>query len=406
MNTHPAGEQPPHYTDRDHNPLPAAGQRKLNNWQIWALAGATIPMIAVGIGGGIGTFHNAKTQLGSSETALGMLAAGEGATLIAAIVMIAVTMLGQAAPLIARAALWIVPVAASVMGLVIAPRLREAVIYALTPLAMTAAAEGASFVARRIVTYTSNTDTEAQRRNAELMRRIAFHQAQAQRHPDPKVRKRSELKAWKLMRKVGSGDAELGSGLIGVQRDRLTQGADAALQGMLAGPGESMLAAHREPLALETVSPAQPEDEASHGPAESAHALGETAPMGMSRPSHPATATETASPVLVDSRPGLHPADQQVSREPVLIPAEPPLTKAPRLTADTTNVEPTEPTDEPEPTLDEREQQITVLAQRLRAGEPLTKSSAAQLLGVSEATAGRRLKVARDRITDGTGMYL
>ena len=130
----------------DHTP----GQRKLTRGQIVAFTAATLPMIAVGVGGGIGTYNNAKTQLGSGETALGMLAAGEGATLVAAIVMIAVTMLGQAAPRTARAALWLVPLAAAVMGLVIAPAFREAVIYALTPLAMTAAAEGASFVARRI----------------------------------------------------------------------------------------------------------------------------------------------------------------------------------------------------------------------------------------------------------------
>ena len=386
------------------------GQRKLTRGQIVAFTAATLPMIAVGVGGGIGTYANAKTQLDSGKTALGMLAAGEGATLIAAIVMIAVTMLGQAAPRTARAALWLFPIAASVMGLVIAPAFREAVIYALTPLAMTAAAEGASFVARRIVAYTSRTDTEAQRRNAELMRRIAFHQAQSQRHPDPKVRKASELKAWRLMRKVGSGDAELGSGLIGVQRDRLTQGADAALQGMLAGGGEPVLAAHREPLALETTAPAQDLHDSAHGPVETAHTLGETAPTSVSLTSQQGTVVEPTAPTLVEHRPTLHPADQQVSREPVLIPAEPPLTKAPRLNdAQTTAApahRPAEPDDEREPTVDEKEQQITVLAQRLRAGEQLTKSTAAQLLGVSPATAGRRLKVARDRIGEGTGLYL
>lgn len=377
--------------------------RKLNRGQITAFTVATLPMIAVGVGGGIGTYANAKTQLGNGQTALGMLAAGEGATLIAAIVMIAVTMLGQAAPLIARAALWVFPIAASVMGLVIAPDIRKAVIYGLTPLAMTAAAEGASFVARRIVAYTSRTDTEAQRRNAELMRRIAFLQAQAQRHPDPKVRKRSELKSWRLMKKVGSGDAELGSELIGVQRDRLTRGADAALKGMLAGHREPVLAAHGEPLALAAAAPAEP-------PRETTHALGETAPGGGSRPAHPGPATEPAAPLLGDPRPILHPADQQVSREPVLIPADPNLSKAPRLDTLTPATESTEPTgetaDEPETPIDEKEQQITTLAQRLRAGESLTKSTAAQLLGVSPATAGRRLKEARDRITEGTGMYL
>ncbi|MFB7398272.1 conjugal transfer protein [Streptomyces sp. NPDC056191] len=383
----------------DHTPE----QRKLTRGQIVAFTAATLPMTAVGVGGGIGTYANAKTQLGSGKTALGMLAAGEGATLIVAIVMIAVTMLGQAAPRTARAALWMFPIAASVMGLVIAPAFREAVIYALTPLAMTAAAEGASFVARRIVAYTSRTDTEAQRRNAELMRRIAFLQAQAQRHPDPKVRKQSELKAWKLMRKVGSGDSELGSGLIGVQRDRLTEGADAALQGMLAGSREPVLAAQCRPLVLEPSALAHEQHETAQHP-------GETIPSAVSLPARPATAPEPNDHVLVTTRTILHPADQPVSREPVLSPAEPPLTKAPRLNTTAPTTETREPQPEPagesEPTADEKEQQITVLAQRLRAGEPLTKTTAAHLLGVSPATAGRRLKDARDRITDGTGMYL
>ncbi len=54
---------------------------------------------------------------------------------------------------------------------------------------------------------------------------------------------------------------------------------------------------------------------------------------------------------------------------------------------------------------DEIEQQITTLAQRLRGGERLTKTTAAQALGVSPATAGRRLKEAKSRIGDGTGFY-
>lgn len=107
-------------------------------------------------------------------------------------------------------------------------------------------------------------------------------------------------------------------------------------------------------------------------------------------------------PVLADPvKPLVAPADQQVSREPVLSPAEPLLVSRP---------EPSEPS--PEPTSepgssgdDEIEQQITTLAHRLRSGERLTKTTAAHLLGVSPATAGRRLKDARDRIGDGTGFY-
>jgi hypothetical protein len=98
-------------------------------------------------------------------------------------------------------------------------------------------------------------------------------------------------------------------------------------------------------------------------------------------------------------RPALPTApDLHGSREPVLSPAEPHLVS---------RAEPSpEPDREPaEPEADEQEQQITELATRLRQGERLTKTTAAQLLGVSPATAGRRLKEAKGRIGDGTGFY-
>jgi predicted DNA-binding protein (UPF0251 family) len=94
----------------------------------------------------------------------------------------------------------------------------------------------------------------------------------------------------------------------------------------------------------------------------------------------------------------MQPPDQAVSREPVLSPAEP-------MTVSRAEPSP-EPDREPsEPEVDEQERQITELAQRLRAGERLTKTTAAQLLDVSPATAGRRLKDARTRIDEGTGFY-
>lgn len=97
-------------------------------------------------------------------------------------------------------------------------------------------------------------------------------------------------------------------------------------------------------------------------------------------------------------QPSPSPADQVVSREPVLSPAEPTLVS---------RAEPSpEPEREPgEPEADEQERQITELATRIRQGERLTKTTAAHLLGVSPATAGRRLKEAKSRIGDGTGFY-
>jgi hypothetical protein len=99
-------------------------------------------------------------------------------------------------------------------------------------------------------------------------------------------------------------------------------------------------------------------------------------------------------PALPSTPPPVRPVDQQGSREPVLSPAEPTLVSRP---------EPSEP--DPEPEGDRIEQQIVTLASRLRDGERLTKDTAAQILGVSPATAGRRLKAAHGRLSDGTGFY-
>ncbi|MFJ1827334.1 hypothetical protein [Streptomyces sp. NPDC088178] len=371
--------------------LPTAGAdtiRSLTRGQKWVLALATIPMIAVGVAGAIGTYANATAELHRSATALGVVAAGEGATLVAAIVMIGVTMLGQAAPLIVRAALWVLPAAASTMGIVIAPTMKEAVVYGLTPLAMTAAAEGISFLARRIVSHTTGVDVEAQRRNAETMREIAFHAAQAERHPNKKVREKSALRAWKLMSQVGDGDTQLGSGLISVQRDRLTKGADAALV--------SMLTDAREPFPAQPLSPAVESGEPTVEPPR------ELTSGTVSR-TQPAEPNQDPTPrTLPDPATITAPADQQLRREPVLIPTEPIPAKTLKADAESTASEPAET----ETGSDEKEQQIATLAHRLTIGDRLTKTTAAQLLGVSPATAGRRLKDARDRISDGTGMYL
>jgi predicted DNA-binding protein (UPF0251 family) len=359
----------------------------LTRGQITVLIATTIPMIAVGIGGAIGTYANAAAVLHRKETALGVVAAGEGATLVAALVMIVVTMLGQAAPTIVRAALWLLPAAASVMGLAIAPTPTEAVVFALTPLAMTASAEGISFLARRIVVHRTGVDIEAQQRNASTLRQIAYHRARAERHPWNWVRKRSTLKVWRLLAQAGEGDAQLGAGLVTVQRERLTEGASEALGQLLTGGP-----AHPElPAAQPTVSrepePGEPEPGDFDEVAETAIHVATAEPVTESTP----------RPVL--GRDILHSLlDLPVSREPVLSPAEPTIVSRPEPSP--------EPDREPgEPETDEQERQTLELATRLRKGERLTKTTAAQILGVSPATAGRRLKDARDRINEGTGFY-
>jgi hypothetical protein len=106
----------------------------------------------------------------------------------------------------------------------------------------------------------------------------------------------------------------------------------------------------------------------------------------------------TPKPALPVATPLVQPADQAVSREPVLSPPDP-------LTVSRAEPAPEPAVSPGEPEGDEIEQQITELAHRLRTGERLTKTIAAHVLGVSEATAGRRLKDARARINDGTGFY-
>lgn len=393
MNTTPAGLEP-HTPAAGEQPrtdgaTPHTPVRHLTTGQIWVLVLATIPMIAVGLGGAIGTYANAKSQLHQSETAIGVVAAGEGAVLVASLVMIGVTMLGQAAPLVVRAALWLLPATASALGLAIAPGPREAVVYGLTPLAMTASAEGISFLARRIVTHTSGVDVEAQRRNADIVRQIAYHRARAERHPDEAVRAESALKAWKLMSRIGAGDAELGSGLITVQRDRLTQGADVALHAMLTGTVEPtpMVPVSR---ALE---PGEPTTETT----------GEPLSPAVSLTPHTAMDYEPHATTLRQPQPIIQPSDQHLRREPVLSPAEPTPLNTHQSAPEPQDLD---ATDEPEPDTDEKDQQVLTLAHRLKLGERLTKSTAAQILGVSPATAGRRLKEARERISDGTGLYL
>ncbi|WP_431980031.1 hypothetical protein [Streptomyces qinglanensis] len=369
--------------------------RSLTRGQTVVLTLAAIPMAAVGIGGAIGTYANARSVLHRSETALGVVASGEGATLVAALVMLGLTMLGQSAPLAIRAALWLLPGAASVMGLAIAPSTREAVVFAITPLAMTVSAEGLGLLARRIVVHHTGTDTEAQRRNADTVRKIAYLQARAHRHPYRIVRHVSALRAWRLMPRVGAGDTELGTGLVSVQRTRLTSGADSALGAMLTGSGDPAVG---KPPALPEPSepPTEPDPEPAVEPDFDSFA------DGALRLAAPEPRPQQHRPVLPPPDASPTPLDQHVSHEPVASPAEP----APDHTTETTHEPTPEPTGEPEPTSDPIEAQIIELTSRLRRGNRLTKTAAAELLGVSPATAGRRLKAAKDRLTDGTGMYL
>lgn len=206
--------------------------RTLTKGQIAVLAAAAVLMVAVGVAGGWGTYTNAVSEFHRKATAAGVVAAGEGLTLILALVMLARTMLGQPSPAVVRLGMWLAPVSASCIGITIAGSPREAAVYAVTPLAMSGAAEGLGFIARSIVVYRTGTDAETLRRNADTARQLAFHRAVADSHPGGWKRKMAVRRYWRLARHVGVGDTELGAGLVDVQRTRVRDGADAALASM------------------------------------------------------------------------------------------------------------------------------------------------------------------------------
>ncbi|MEU3514156.1 conjugal transfer protein [Streptomyces sp. NPDC006654] len=206
-------------------------RRPLNKVQIGVLTAAFVPMLATGVVGGIGTYSNIGHAYGTG-TALGALGAGEGATAVLALVLLGLTLLGQSSPRIIRAGLWALPAAAASMGAMAAPDPGRTVIYALTPLGMSVSAEGMAFLARRIVVHTDGRDAEHEQRTADIVQALAYHRARAVHHPSDRVKWLSERKSWRLARKVGVGDTALGSSLLDVQRQRVTEGADAALASM------------------------------------------------------------------------------------------------------------------------------------------------------------------------------
>ncbi|WP_432004582.1 conjugal transfer protein [Streptomyces parvus] len=206
--------------------------RKLTRGQVILLAVTALPMIAVAVAGGIGTFTNLSGKYGTG-TAIGALAAGEGATAVAAFALLATTLLNQTSSPVARAALWLLPASAAAMGVTAASTTGQAIIFGLTPMGMTAGAEGLAFLARRVVVYRTGVDIEVQRRNAQTVQQLAYHRARVANHPNGRARKSSERKSWRLAKRVGVGDTELGAQLVQVQRDRLTDGANAALLDML-----------------------------------------------------------------------------------------------------------------------------------------------------------------------------
>jgi len=190
-----------------------------------------VVMVGVGVLGGVGTYSNLSHRYGG-ETALGALGAGEGATAVLALVLLVTTVFGRPAPKLVRLGLWALPAAAAAMGATAAHGTGQTIVYALTPMAITASAESVAYLARLAVVHQEGRDVEAEARAAAVVRDLAYHQARAAAHPSERARKRSVLRSWRLARKVGTGDVALGTELLDVQRVRLTQGADIALERM------------------------------------------------------------------------------------------------------------------------------------------------------------------------------
>lgn len=210
--------------------------RDLTTGQAWVLGTAAATMTIVGGVGAWGTYTNAAAEFHRQATAAGVVAAGEGLTLILALIMLGRTMLGQSSPLVVRGGMWLAPVSASCIGLTIASDVREAAVYAVTPLAMSGAAEGLGFIARSVVVYRTGRDAEADRRNADTVQQLAYQQALSTGHPDKDIQEAATRKAWKLIGRLGTGDQQLGEGLVDISRDKLKQGAGLALGQMLALP--------------------------------------------------------------------------------------------------------------------------------------------------------------------------
>lgn len=221
----------------------------LGRGQILVLVLASAPMAAVGVAGAVATFVNMDRILNSGASALGMVAAGEGATLICALVALAVTLMGQHTPTVVRLGMWVLPLVAAVAGVAMATGTNEMIMMAVTPMAMTAAGEGVAFVARRVVAYRTGVDIEQQRRSGLLL----WHANRA-RNGGWLGQRLSQAAVWRLTKAFAETDGQLSVQLGEIQRYRISDGADDNLAYVLAGP----VTKSRKAPQLPSVAPAAP----------------------------------------------------------------------------------------------------------------------------------------------------
>lgn len=210
--------------------------RSLTGAQITVLTLAALPMAFFGVLGGVGTYTNMVRAFGSTGTALGVVAGGEGATAGLALLTLGLTLFAQTVPFVVRAGLWALPVVASTVGVLTASSGKLAAAQAMTPLAMCVSSEALALLARRTVVYRTGAD-------ADMVRQLAYLRAKATTHPNERARERAERKAWKVAASVGAGDIALGVELLEVQRAQLTGAAKDALASMFSLSETAALAA-------------------------------------------------------------------------------------------------------------------------------------------------------------------
>lgn len=225
---------------------------KLTGSQKWVLGITTVPMAVVGGAGGYATYRNMSDMMNGAEYALSIVAAGEGAVFVAALISLSLTLLGRMTPGVVRAALWLLPLVASAVGVVVAADLKHAVVVAVAPLAMTVAGEGISLIARNIVAVQTGVDLEQQRRSGLLL----WHANRAQ-NGSAWGRRMSTAAVWRLSKKFAETDGQMSVQLGEVQRYRIGAGADANLAAVLSGKQKAAPALPVAPKAAVDAAPAK-----------------------------------------------------------------------------------------------------------------------------------------------------
>lgn len=222
---------------------------KLTRGQLITLTATSLPMAAIGVAGGVASFYNFRNALGADAGALSIVLAGEGATAVAAMIMLSLTLMGQHSPTVVRAALWLLPMVASAAGVAVAPDFNTQVIMAVAPLAVTTAGEGVALVARRVVRNNTGVDLEAQRRAGLLV----WHSGRAA-NGGWLARRMSKAAVWRLTKAFAASDAQMAIQVDDVQRFRISENLDGNLLAALTGdepkatPAPALKAAERPSL--------------------------------------------------------------------------------------------------------------------------------------------------------------